>query len=155
MASFYEPHRFSPANSIGYLLRRANKLSMSRAEAAFAGSEITFTQWIVLALVFNGAAATCAELSRNIGHSSGAMTRLIDQLESRGLLVRQRDEVDRRVTRLALTAAGRATFIELATRVVALWNEVLEDFDAVEVVQLIATLNRLVARLETIEEQRG
>jgi len=150
---FYEPDAFSPGNSIGYLLRRANKLSMACAEAAFAGSEITFTQWIVLALVFNGTAATCAELSRNIGHSSGAMTRLIDQLEARGLLARQRDEADRRVTRLSLTAAGRVTFTDLAACVLDRWNEVLEDFDRGEIVRLIAMLNRLVARLEAIEDQ--
>ncbi|WP_066921734.1 MarR family winged helix-turn-helix transcriptional regulator [Steroidobacter denitrificans] len=153
MPPFYQPKAFSPANSIGYLLRRANKLSMARAEAAFAGNEITFTQWIVLALVSNGTAATCAELSRNIGYSSGAMTRLIDQLEARDLLVRRRDEMDRRVTRLALTAAGHVTFTDLAAKVVDRWNEVLEDFDREDITRLIATLNRLVARLEAIEEQ--
>ncbi len=153
MPPFYEPDAFTPANSLGYLLRRANKLSMARAEAAFAGSELSFTQWIVLALVFNGTAATCAELSRNIGHSSGAMTRLIDQLEARGLLARQRDDTDRRVTQLTLTDTGRRTFTDLAARVIGRWNEVLDDFDREEIVHLIATLNRLVTRLEAIEGQ--
>lgn len=155
MDSFYSPDDFAPSNSIGYLLRRANKLSMARAEAAFEGSEITFTQWIVLALTFSGTAATCAELSRNIGHNSGAMTRVVDQLEERGLLARQPDESDRRVTRLAITEAGRVTVTDLAARVVGLWNDILHDFDREEIVRLIATLTRLVARLESGEDQAG
>lgn len=155
MAPFYDLDSFAPPNSIGYLLRRASKLSMAQAEAAFEGSEITFTQWIVLALTFSGTAETCAELSRNIGHNSGAMTRVVDQLEERGLLVRHPDADDRRVTRLAITDAGRATGSELAARVIGLWNHILEDFDREEVLQLIATLTRLVARLETIEPQAG
>lgn len=155
MDSFYDLDSFAPRNSIGYLLRRANKLSMAHAEAAFEGSEITFTQWIVLALTFSGTAATCAELSRNIGHNSGAMTRVVDQLEERGLLARQPDAGDRRVTRLAITEAGRATVTDLALRVIGLWNEILEDFDRDEIVRLIATLTKLVARLEAVEEQAG
>lgn len=155
MDSFYSPDAFAPSNSIGYLLRRANKLSMARAEAAFEDSEITFTQWIVLALTFSGTARTCAELSRNIGHNSGAMTRVVDQLEERGLLARTPDEADRRVTRLAITEAGRGTVTDLAARVIGLWNDILHDFDREEVVGLIATLTRLVARLEAVEDQAG
>ena len=148
MPPFYPPDSIDPPNAIGYLLRRAHKLSSARAEAAFAASEVTFTQWIVLALVHSGIATTGAELSRNIGHSSGAMTRLLDQLEQRGALARLRDDSDRRVAQLQLTAAGRRTVTDLAERVAGLWNEVLEDFDRAEILQLIATLNRLVARLE-------
>ncbi|MFO1354716.1 MAG: MarR family transcriptional regulator [Gammaproteobacteria bacterium] len=155
MPSFYQPDALTPANALGYLLRRAHKLSMAGAEAAFAGSEITFTQWIVLALVHSGTAASCAELSRNIGHSSGAMTRLVDQLEQRGLLARQRDGGDRRVTRLVITAAGRRTVTDLAARVTGLWNEVLEGFDHGEVHRLITTLNRLVTRLEAVTGDAG
>lgn len=150
MSAFYTIETLVPNYALGYLLRRANKLSRARAEAAFLASEITFTQWIVLALVHSGTAATCAELSRNIGHNSGAMTRLIDQLEERDLLRRRSDDSDRRVTRLVLSAAGRRTVTELAARVVDLWNEILEDFDRAEIERLIATLNKLVARLESI-----
>ncbi|CAG0945259.1 Transcriptional regulator SlyA [Gammaproteobacteria bacterium] len=155
MPAFYQADSLTPANAIGYLLRRAYKLSMARAEAAFAASEVTFTQWIVLALVHSGTATTGADLSRNIGHSSGAMTRLIDQLEQRGLLGRLRDGSDRRVTRLAITAAGRRTVTDLAERVASLWNEVLEDFDREEILRLITTLNRLVAHLEAAAGEGG
>lgn len=154
MSAFYTADNLTPDNALGYLLRRASKLNRAQAEAAFSEAAITFTQWIVLALVHSGTASTCAELSRNIGHSSGAMTRLVDQLEGQGLLVRSRDAADRRITRLQLTPSGAGLVTELAGRVAALWNEVLDGFEPGEVLQLISTLNKLVARLEALSDGR-
>lgn len=150
MFAFYRADDLVPSNALGYLLRRASKLNRARAEAAFAGTPLSFTQWIVLALVHSGTASTCAALARDIGHSSGAMTRLVDQLEQHGLLEREPDAADRRIIRLRITPAGAQMVTELAARVAALWNEVLEGFEPGEVLQLITTLNKLVARLEAL-----
>jgi DNA-binding MarR family transcriptional regulator len=150
---YYDIVSFAPRISLGYLVRRINKLSIARIEATFDGSEISFTQWIVLALVSSGIATTCAELSRNMDHNSGAMTRVIDQLEERGLLVRRRDNDDRRVSNLSITEAGSKTVHELVGRVVDVWNDILGDFDRDEITQLIATLGKLLARLESPEPQ--
>jgi len=152
-APYYDVASFAPRISLGYLVRRINKLSVARIEATFDGSEISFTQWIVLALVSSGIATTCAELSRNMDHNSGAMTRVIDQLEERGLLVRRRDNDDRRVSNLSITEAGSQTVHELVGRVVDIWNDILGDFDHDEITRLIATLSKLLARLESPEPQ--
>lgn len=150
MSDFYAAADLVPSKALGYLLRRANKLNRARAEKGFTGTPLTFTQWVVLALVHSGKATSCAALARDIGHSSGAMTRLVDQLEQHGLLEREPDEADRRIIRLRITAAGTQMVSELAGRVAALWNEVLEDFEPAEVLQLITTLNKLVSRLEAL-----
>lgn len=150
---YYDVATFAPRISLGYLVRRINKLSVARIEAAFDGSEISFTQWIVLALVSSGIATTCAELSRNMDHNSGAMTRVIDQLEERGLLIRRRDNEDRRVSNLSITEAGSQTVHELVGRVVDIWNDILGDFDHDEITRLLATLGKLLARLESPEPQ--
>jgi DNA-binding MarR family transcriptional regulator len=150
---YYDVDSFAPRISLGYLVRRVNKLSIARIEATFDGSEISFTQWIVLALVSSGIATTCAELSRNMDHNSGAMTRVVDQLEERGLLVRRRDDGDRRISNLSITEAGSRTVHELVGRVVDVWNDILRDFDRDEITQLIATLGKLLARLDSPEPQ--
>lgn len=149
----YQVNLQVPRESLGYLLRRAHKLARARSEADFSDGETSFTQWIVLALVNSGQATSCAELSRDMDHDSGAMTRVVDQLQERGLLLRQREARDRRVARLVLTDAGRQVVQELAARVGALWNNVLADFSTQEVSQLISLLDRVVARLEADEEQ--
>lgn len=155
MDGFYQAGSLHPRNSLGYLLRRASKLGTARAEAAFDGLAISFTQWTVLALVYKQVATTSSELSRDLGHDSGALSRLVGQLEERGLLARAPDNEDRRCIRLSTTAAGGAAVVDLATRVIDLWNELLRDFDEADIHRLIELLDRLVTRLEETEEQAG
>lgn len=153
--SFYHSENFHPQNSIGYLIRRIHKLGLSRVEADFADLEITFTQWAVLALLHSGIANTCGGLARNLGHNSGAMTRVLDQLEERALLQRVQDPEDRRVTKLHVTDEGRAMIEALGPRVMGIWNEYLEGFDRQEVLVLIDLLTRLLGRLEFLEGTCG
>ena len=153
--SFYHSENFHPQNSIGYLIRRIHKLCLSRGEADFADLEITFTQWAVLALLHSGIANTCGGLARNLGHNSGAMTRVLDQLEERALLQRVQDPEDRRVTKLHVTDEGRAMIAALGPRVMGIWNEYLEGFDRQEVLVLIELLTRLLGRLEFLEGNCG
>jgi DNA-binding MarR family transcriptional regulator len=155
MHPFYDVETFAPRVSIGYLLRRVGKLSTARIEAAFTGRDISFTQWIVLALVSSEIADTCTALARDMDHDSGAMTRLIDQLEERGLVVRKRVEGDRRVSKLSITDAGQELAKTLLASVVGVWNEIVAELDPTETRQLIATLTKLLDRLETLEADAG
>jgi len=155
MPAFYDVETFAPRISIGYLLRRVGKMSTARIEAAFDGRDISFTQWIVLALVSSQIADTCTALARDMDHDSGAMTRLIDQLEERGLIIRTRLEGDRRVSKLSVTRAGRDLVNSLLVSVVGVWNEILADLDPAEIRQLIATLTKLLDRLEALDANRG
>lgn len=148
---FYTPENFHPKISIGYLLRRASKLGLARVEAAFADREITFTQWATLALLHTGIADNCGGVARDLGHNPGAMTRVVDALEERGLLKRCAHATDRRVTMLEVTPEGRAVLETLAGRVRSIWNEVLGPFEQDDILQLIALLDRLVLRLEELE----
>lgn len=141
--------------SIGYLLRRAHRLSLQLAEGTFVGAELSFVQWIALVLLRDGAVDTAGGLARTLGHDGGAMTRMLDQLETRGLVVRDRSTTDRRVVHLSLTALGREAANRLAPRVMALWDELLADFAADEVTQLTGLLHRLIARMSTLTSERG
>ena len=86
------------------------------------------------------------------GHDKGAMTRLIDQMEARGWLSRQRDDEDRRLIRLTLTEAGTQKAIAAKRKVIACWNGILADWSDGEVADLIAMLQRLRG---TMEEKMG
>jgi DNA-binding MarR family transcriptional regulator len=155
MHPFYQVNEFNPDVSIGYLLRRLHRISVNRTEAAFDGSDVSFTQWIALALLSHGLAETCSNLSRDMGYDTGAMTRLVDQLEERGLVVRGRSDSDRRVRKLTVTPEGEQVLQALVGKVVGVWNEILDGVDHDDVAQLISTLTRLVARAETLETEQG
>jgi DNA-binding MarR family transcriptional regulator len=145
---YYRTETFKARRSIGYLIRRLNNLTIPHAQARFADQELSFTHWIALMSLRNGITHSCSDLARHLGHDTGATTRLIDQLESRGLVVRRRDVDDRRIVNLSLTAAGHAVATALMPRTMEFWNDMLEGFTAAEATTLIDLLTRLLARME-------
>lgn len=138
---------------MGYLLRRANTLLLPQVEALFGEHEFTFVQWAMLMQVRDGLASTCADISRNLNYDTGALTRVIDQLEGRGFVERQRSETDRRVVTLILTAEGKRAVDALIPVVVGALNNVLTDFTREEIEMLLGLLARLVTRLEELDRQ--
>ncbi|HEY1609439.1 MAG TPA: MarR family winged helix-turn-helix transcriptional regulator [Paraburkholderia sp.] len=145
---YYSVENLSCRRSIGYLVRRLHNLVVPRAEEQFAHAELSFTQWVTLMGLGEGIARTCAEVAHHLGHDTGATSRMLDQLEERGLVKRERDTIDRRVVNVALTAKGRAISKTLAPRMVDMWNETLTEFSHAEVSTLIELLTRLLARIE-------
>lgn len=138
--------------SPGRLLRRIDKLMWHLVEDRFADADVSFLQWITLKLVRDGTVATAGGLARDIDITTGATTRVIDALEERKLLERDRSAEDRRVVRLRITEAGSAKIMEVAPYMVEAWNEMLADFEQEEVSQLVALLAKL---LDTIERRLG
>lgn len=141
---------FCPERSPGYLARRIHLLGGALLEPLYASEGITGTQFSTLALIGLDRARTSATISREMGHDQGAMTRIIDQLVQRGLIVRERDAEDRRVVNLSLTEEGVAVAQRCKRKTIDLWNSWLADWAPADVDQLLANLNRLKLRLEEL-----
>ena len=139
------PEEWSARRSIGYLVRRAGSLVTSQLDEAFSGHGLTFVQWAILMLVREGLARTAAELCKDLVHDSGALTRVLDQLEQRGLIMRCRSCQDRRVVELSLTDEGRRTAESLIPLVAEIYNSMLADFTREETETLIRLLGKLTA----------
>lgn len=134
----------------GRLLRRIDRLMAAFVESRFESLDISFLQWIALKVIRDGAAATAGELSRELAITTGATTRMIDVLENKGLVERDRGRVDRRVVHLAVTAKGADEVVTLQHHVVDAWNEVLADFDQDEVDRTVESLVRVLAAAERV-----
>ncbi|HEY2034247.1 MAG TPA: MarR family transcriptional regulator [Rhizomicrobium sp.] len=145
---YFRADNFNCHQSLGYLTRRVQNLTTPQAEAIFADQDLTFTQWIALMGLREGVAETSADLARHLNHDTGATTRLVDQLEERGLVKRERSKSDRRIVKLILTPQGRAVAKMHVPSIVDFWNRVMSDFTAQETKQLIGLLTRLIGRLE-------
>src|SRR3954469_7736247 len=143
----YSADSFHLQDSIGYLVKRTQRLMHDRIEAVFASQGITFQQWVVLMHLRDGLATTTVGLCQELRHDSGAMTRLIDQLEERGLIGRRRQQADRRVVDLELKPAGRRMVESLIPLAVDTLNAALAGFTKAEVQQLKGLLYRLSARV--------
>ena len=149
----YDIKTFSSAESIGYLLKLAHSLMHDAAAAAFEGHDLSFMHWLVLVKLREGV-STATELCQIMWYDTGAATRLLDQLEERGLVERQRSAADRRVVNVQLTAAGRRKTTELMPVAVDRLNTALADFSKADFEQLMRLLKKLIASLREMERQR-
>jgi DNA-binding MarR family transcriptional regulator len=148
----YRAATYTARDSVGYLLRRVYSIMHERMEAALAGHEFTLMQWIVLLYLRDGIATTASDIAREFRHDSGALTRVIDQLQRRGLVSRRRSTSDRRVVDLALTAKGGHTIEGLLPVVVGQMNEALAPFTRVEFEQMRSLMERLVDHLHVLQD---
>ena len=126
-----------------YMLRDA-LLAVSQCvneRADLTGS--TLPQWLPLHKVHAGHADTVAELARVCTIDTGAMTRLLDRLEKKGLCQRVRSQSDRRVVHIELTPAGVAVAERVPHILCEVYNQVLAGFSPQEWAQLRALLLRL------------
>lgn len=74
-------------------------------ELATLGHDLTFSQYITLKKLADGTAGV-TDLARAAEVDPGAMTRLLDKLETKGLISRVAVPGDRRAINIHLTAAG-------------------------------------------------
>lgn len=144
MRPFYRANHYGMKNSVGYLVRRSSNLILPQFEALFADHELSFSQWTVLMALREWQVSTSAEIARHICHDAGSLTRLLDQLEQRGLVTRLRSDTDRRVVTLTLTPRGAQLLETLMPLVADFWNGLLGDFSHVEIKTLIKLLTRLI-----------
>ena len=144
----YRAENFTAEICIGYLISRIYATNRAHLEAEFEGEDISFSQWRVLMCLRDDIANTAADVSRELDHDKGSMTRLLDQLEVRGFIQRRRDKDDRRLVFLILTPAGRAAVNRLVPKLVNFYNDLLGDFSPQDVQLLTQLLTRLRAALK-------
>jgi DNA-binding MarR family transcriptional regulator len=145
---YYQAAHYHSSNSIGFLLKRAHALMLDRLEPLLAAQELSFIQFTVLMSLRHGTALNPKDICSLYCHDSGALTRVIDQLEARGWLTRSRSSADRRAIELHLTPAGSRRIEKVVPLVVELLNQGLQDFQHAEIDELIRLLHKLIASLE-------
>lgn len=132
------------AFAIGPLIGRVRTVLLSRLDGELQPFGITGTQFAILKTVADGAAETAADLCRLLHYDTGSMTRLVDRLEEKGLMSRERSKDDRRVVSLRVTSAGRAVLPRLRDSGARVVQRMLTGFSAAEVNDLRDLLDRMI-----------
>ncbi|MFX1673751.1 MarR family transcriptional regulator [Paraburkholderia sp. A2WS-5] len=141
----YVPGKVGVVPSLGYFLSTARNVLAARMDRAVAPLGLTSSQIGVILLLWFEHARTPNEMSRVLSYDTGSMTRMLDRLEKKGFLVRQRSHADRRVVELALTPLGRDAAQQLPDLVASVVNDQLRGFSADEVTTLVSLLQRFIA----------
>jgi len=137
-----------PEISTVYLLKRAELAVRGCVEVALGAVDLTPSQYFILFLVKSGEATSSAELARSMGVLPQSMIELIAPLEQNGAIVRRPDPDNNRILRIEVTAAGEKLFARGTEAAIQIEKELLEDFDARELV----TVNRFLGALTTKAE---
>jgi len=130
--------------SVGHLMGRARASMLSGLDADLARFGLSGMQFAVLKHLSEGTARTAADLCRLMFHDTGAMTRILDRLEQKGLVRRERCRDDRRVVFLRVAANGRTLLPRLMTVATRVIDAHLDGFSATEIETLKAYLGRMI-----------
>lgn len=120
----YTPENFQTC-TLGMLLGRAALVKDRILDSHLQAFGVTAAQFKVLIIVAQFGVDTPAELCRYLALDSGSMTRMLDRLEQKDLLIRRRCPDDRRQVRLALSEEGNKLADQLPHIGAAAMNELL------------------------------
>lgn len=139
---------FTPDNYdsglMGLLIGRTNGLKDRLLDKYLVPYGVTSSQFKVLIIVAQFGTDTPAELCRHLSLDSGSMTRMLDRLEQKSLIVRCRSDVDRRQVQIMLTEEGKALSNRLPKIGADAMNELFTALEPQELVELERILTKIL-----------
>ncbi|HWA37237.1 MAG TPA: MarR family winged helix-turn-helix transcriptional regulator [Burkholderiales bacterium] len=105
-------------------------------------------EWRTLAALYSKKRCTMSELADFATIDRTTLTRTVDRMQDAGWIARLADEADARITRLALTTAGRRMFERIWPEVQRLNNLALAGLSSAQIESLRRILARMRANLE-------
>lgn len=114
-------------------------------DAEVASLEVTAAQFVIIANLLKGHANSACELCKYMDYDRGAMSRMIDRLESKGLIRRVPLPHTRRSMALEVTDAGKAAFPKMQACLGKVINRLLKGVTKAQVREVERTLKRMLA----------
>ncbi len=139
----------SPAQEALVALARAADVVHRFLEQSLAAHDLTVQQYNVLRILRGAGPAglPTLEIGERLIQPTPGITRLIDRLEKKGLVERERLASDRRCVLCTLTPAGLGSVNGLDDLVDRRDEEALQGLDTAQTMELIALLDRVRAGL--------
>src|SRR5262245_24022924 len=134
-----------PAELVGsttFLLKRLGMAAKERSMAAYEQAGLHPYHYAILLVLDDGSRETQGEIADVLGYDRGQLVGLLDELEERKLVERQRDPNDRRRHVVHMTPDGKRTLGRLRT----LTRQVEDEFLAPLGEDERATLHALLLR---------
>ena len=149
--NIYDSDNYEPSRSVAHLVglvRTEMLAALDRelmADRHVADIGVTAAQFIVMTrLAAAERKKSASDLCKEMQYDAGAMTRMIDRLESKGLIRRARCTQDRRLVYLEMTEQGRSVYPRLRELSMAIQNRFLRGFSRADARQLESLLGRML-----------
>lgn len=133
--------------SIGYRIKLLSQLMSRKFQERLEPFGLTPFHWIVLCCLWEEDGLATCSIGERLQQVGGTITGVLDRMEERGLIRRERDTRDRRIWRIWLTDAGKQLETVLPPLVVELREEAMKGMPYPERERFSQLLNQAIANL--------
>ena len=139
--------------TLGMLIGQVHRLSTKRfvQNSHTHGLEISLDQWLVLGPVWKNDGISQKDIAEYCGKDKTSVTKIIDTLEKKNLVVRVTDQLDHRVKRVVLSQKGRELFLSALPVMAQTRDELRSGISDKEIEALKTILNKIFKNLNDIQ----
>ena len=135
--------------NMGMLINSAQRAMTKKfvQNATDSGLDISLDQWMVLGPIWQLESASQKELGEMCLKDKTNITRIIDALEQKNLVVRVEDQIDHRIKRVVLTNAGKQLFFDVLPIMEKTREEVRKDISNNDIETFKVVLSKILENL--------
>ena len=136
--------------NLGLLIRSAhNSMTERFVQNVFnSGLDISMDQWMILGPIWQLESPSQKELGEICLRDKPSITRIIDSLEKKSLVVRVPDQIDHRIKRVVLTKAGKQLFYDVLPIMEKTREEVRGNIPEEEIQIFKKVLSKIIENLK-------
>lgn len=134
-------------HSIGYRLKLLSQLASRKFQEALEPLGLTPFHWVVLCCLWQEDGLPTSGIGDKLKQVGGTLTGVLDRMEERGLVRRERDLQDRRIWRIWLTQTGRDLESVLPPLAQAVHEQTMKGIPDQARQQLSGLIDQMIANL--------
>ena len=137
--------------NLGMLIRSAhNSMTEKFVQNVYdSGLNISMDQWMILGPIWQLESPSQKDLGEICLRDKPTITRIIDSLENKSLVVRVPDQIDHRIKRVILTNAGKQLFYDVLPIMEKTREEVRGDIPEEEIEIFKNVLSKIIKNLNS------
>ncbi|MBD2060118.1 MarR family transcriptional regulator [Oculatella sp. FACHB-28] len=132
---------------LGYRIKLLSQLMARKFQERLDPFGLTPFHWVVLCCLWEENGLATSSIGEKLQQVGGTLTGVLDRMEERGLVRRERDRQDRRIWRIWLTEAGDQLKQELLPIAQDIREETLEGMSETERQVLSGLVDQAIANL--------
>lgn len=133
--------------SIGYRIKLLSQLLSRKFQERLDPFGLTPFHWLVLCCLWEEDGLATCTIGENLQQVGGTITGVLDRMEERGLIRRERDVRDRRIWRIWLTEAGKQMETVLPPIALEIREQAMQGMPQAERERFSQLINQAIANL--------
>ena len=134
---------------LGMLIGQVHRLSTKRfvQKSHKFGLDISLDQWLVLGPIWKNEGIAQKDIAEYCGKDKTSVTKIINTLEKKNLVVRVPDQLDHRIKRIVLSNKGKELFLNALPVIEETRDELRSGISDKEIESLITVLTKVYRNL--------